>query len=495
MTVGARRARTTILVAGIAVGLIARLVAVASAPRYGYLQDHLDWMAWGSWARTHGVLAIYDMQPELVPLLRVALDPQSGQPATYLAFAPHACNYPPFSAYVYWVKGALWHALDDDVRRIPAPPTLRALLEQLGLPPTLELRTVNTRLARAVDAAPSFLFEVLLGLGVARLVRLLRGRHAAGVDGAAAFVLTFAAPAVIFDGALWGQSDAWIGAMLVWCLAWWLDGRYVAAGAAYGLALLTKPQAILLAPVLAYALVGLRYRPEGSWGAVLRALRAVPAALVVMTAVAAPFMVHDVGAGAGAWRWFERGYVATIASQDYAYTTLNAFNLWWVEALLRWPWAADGDWWRSLDSTRPLLGVAKDRIGQLLLVLSLGLGALLCARRRGWGAPACTTLAYLVLLSAFLLPTRVHERYVFYCLPFVTALAVCERAWWLPFVVLSLVGTAEMLSHLWVAPTPVSLVVSGTAAVAALGMLPYGWHASRRGAEESEAGAGRRDSD
>ena len=45
------------------------------------------------------------------------------------------------------------------------------------------------------------------------------------------------------------------------------------------------------------------------------------------------------------------------------------------------------------------------------------------------------TFAFVVLLSAFLLPTRVHERYVYYCIPFVTALAVDDapggrRSWY-----------------------------------------------------------------
>src|SRR5262249_48249918 len=117
-------------------------------------------------------------------------------------------NYPPFSAFVFWAKGMLWRALDRDARTVPAPAVLRPLLEGEGLPTTLELRTVDTRLARAVDAAPSLVFEILLALGVARLARRL------GADGALAFVLVFAAPAVVLDAALWGQSDAWIAAML-----------------------------------------------------------------------------------------------------------------------------------------------------------------------------------------------------------------------------------------------------------------------------------------
>lgn len=483
----ATRARTIVL-GGVALGLVARAAALWVAPAFGYVPDHLDNMAWSTWARTRGAPAIYDMQPELVPLLQAATDPASGRPVTYLTFAPHACNYPPFSAWVFWVKGALWHALDTDVRTIPTPPALRALLGSS----TLELRTVNTRLARSVDALPSFVFDLLLALGVVGLVRLLRGPRDATVAGAIGFALLFAAPVVFLDAALWGQSDSWIGTMLVWCLVWWLRGRYGAAGALYGVALVTKPQAILLAPVLAFAVAALRYGPDGSWRRAARSLRAVPAALVTVAAIAAPFMLHDARSGAGAWRWVARSYVGTIGAEEYALTTLNAFNLWWIDLLAQRPWTRGADWWRLLDSTMPVLGPSKDAIGAMLLVMSIVLAAALCASRLGWTATSVVTFGFVVLLSAFLLPTRVHERYVFYALPFLTALAAHQRAWRVPWLGLTLVGTAEMLSHLWVAPTLPSFAVSGAAAVAALGTLlwTYGvllWPPVEEGAETGAA--------
>jgi hypothetical protein len=489
VTGGTRRARS-VLVAGIALGLVLRVAAVWVAPRFGYLPDHLDWMAWATWARTHGVYTIYDMEPELVPLLQVAPDPQSGQPTTYVAFAPHAYNYPPFSAYVYELKGVLWHALDPDVRTIPAPPPLRALLEQRALPTTVELRTVNTRLARAVDALPSFAFDVALALGVMALVRLLRRARPDNVAEAAGFGLVFASPVVFLDAALWGQSDSWLASMLVWCLVWWLRERWAIAGAVYGLALVTKPQAILFAPVLLYALLALRYRRGGSWLEVSAALRAIPGALLVVAAVAAPFMVHDAHGGAGPWRWFARGYLGPIGTDEYAFTTLNAFNLWWLDLMAQRPSAAS--WWRLLDSRVPSpIGISKDAAGTLLLLLAIGGGAVACARRLRWRDASCVTFAFLVLLSAFLLPTRVHERYVYYCVPFVTALAVDRRAWRVTWAVVSLVGTAEMLSHLFVSESPGSFTVSGAAALCAVLALPwsYGVLALAPGVEEAETGA------
>jgi hypothetical protein len=95
------------------------------------------------------------------------------------------------------------------------------------------------------------------------------------------------------------------------------------------------------------------------------------------------------------------------------------------------------------------------------------------------------------LLSAFLLPTRVHERYVYYCVPFVTALAVDRWAWRPVCATLSAVGTAEMLSHLFVSATPESFAVSGTAAIGALLVLPWSWGVLAFTPEVDDAGAER----
>ena len=59
------------------------------------------------------------------------------------------------------------------------------------------------------------------------------------------------------------------------------------------------------------------------------------------------------------------------------------------------------------------------------------------------------TCAYLITLAAFVLPTGVHERYIYYCIPLAIALAVHNRLWIAPLLALLIVGTAEMLSYKW----------------------------------------------
>ena len=152
----------------------------------------------------------------------------------------------------------------------------------------------------------------------------------------------------------------------------------------YGLALVTKPQAILFAPVLAFALLALRYRPGGRGELVAAGLRAVPAAASSWPPSRRRSCCTTRGAAPGRGAGSSASYLGTIGSDEYAYTTLNAFNLWWLDLVAQRP-SAD-DWWRLLDS-RALAAdrAVEGRDGRLLLVLALGAAAVACARRRRWG--------------------------------------------------------------------------------------------------------------
>ena len=58
----------------------------------------------------------------------------------------------------------------------------------------------------------------------------------------------------------------------------------------------------------------------------------------------------------------------------------------------------------------------------------------------------------LSLLAVFVFATRVHERYIYYALPFLVVIAVTFRAWIPVLAALLLVGTFEMTWFLWLAP-------------------------------------------
>lgn len=455
-----RTALITILV----LGIVVRGVAVWLAPMRSYVPDHLDNMAWSDYAFTHGPHRIYEFA-ELTPYL-VRYRADDGSAADSIMLVPHACNYPPLSAYVFWLQGALWHAVDSDVRTVNAPP---------GLPfSSVSTRTLDTLTARAVQAVPACLFDIPLALGVAAIVAALRGASRWGGREIAAFTVTLLAPPVFLNSAFWGQADSWITCWLVWVVHALLRRQFVVGGLLLGAALMTKPQAILLAPVLAWWLASLRWGEGGSWARVASAWKFVAATVVAVGVITAPFMLADRDHADGPLRWFERSYAATIGAEDYERTTLNAFNVWWLE------WMARGATPDGLASDAPLLGTTKKRVGLGLLALGVAVSVLVVAWRHRFSGPALVALTALTLLAAFLLPTEVHERYIYYCVPFFGMLAVMSPwRWGWPLVVLVIVATGEMTAFLWVGRAESAAVRGVTTAMAAAALLclVYAWTA------------------
>lgn len=459
--ISAGRVRACVLALLLA-GVAARGVAVWLAPLRSYVPDHVDTLAWSEYAFEHGSARLYDFPMPTPYLIREST--VDGGWTIVPTTAPHEFNYPPLSAYVFWFQGAVWHLLDSDVQTRETHPDAPI--------PRVTSRVLNTPTARAVQALPACLFDIPLALGVAAIVACLRGAARWGAAEIAALGIAFLAPPIVLDSAFWGQADSWIACWMVWTVHALLRRRLLRAGVLLGLALLTKPQAILLAPALAYWLLSLRLAEDGSWPRVAAAWKFVAACIVTGIIITLPFLYADRDSTAGSMRWFQRSYLATIGAEAYDRTTLNAFNIWWLD------WLSGPQTVERLASDAPWLGATKKRAGLVFLAIGVAVSAALAAWRRRFTPDALVIVAALTLLAAFVLPTAVHERYIYYCLPFYTVLAaVRPKLWALPLMALLIVATGEMTSFLWTQrpmPPPVRMISAGFA-VAAAGSLVYSW--------------------
>ena len=251
-----------------------------------------------------------------------------------------------------------------------------------------------------------------------------------------------------------------------------------------------------------YVFFALRFMPGGRWRRALELWKTGAVALVVVAFVAAPFMIADAKSEAnadGAFRWFKRSYLSTVGSESYQRTTLSAFNLWWLDMLAQGSpppdRAGQQTFFRKLYSPdETLLGIRKGLLGKLLLGAGVVLAWLLCARKWRWAPqswPACT---FVILLAAFTLPISVHERYIYYCIPFLIALAVHARKWIAPLVLLLIVGTFEMTSFRWASlqniytPGNMARSASGLLAVLTVLSLLYSYAVLIPRAKEPSAG-------
>jgi Gpi18-like mannosyltransferase len=187
-------------------------------------------------------------------------------------------------------------------------------------------------------------------------------------------------PAVIFNSAIWGQFDAIYTLFLLLSLMLLIAAKPKLAAVAFTMGILTKPQSIALAPLIAFLIL----RKHG-WRSLLTSLLAATATIF---AVIIPF------------EWSNPiTFLSNIyfgAYGGYAVTTANAFNLWALGGL----WQPDtsllliAGWVMFGILTAFTLYVLHKRLdtsGELLILFS----------------------AFMLFFGFFMLPTRIHERYLF----------------------------------------------------------------------------------
>jgi hypothetical protein len=179
-------------------------------------------------------------------------------------------------------------------------------------------------------------------------------------------------------------------------------GRWLLAGALWGVALSLKPSGLIFAPLWLYAFL---FRP-----ARVRSVLAGVVAVLVVNALALPF-------------WMDSGlaWLRSCYTENYVYrlqwTTAMGFNVWYADLLTT----------GILDPREPLLGMSRDTWGSVLLALGVA-GAYALARRWERHHPTrahlgMLPLAALVMLAAILLPTRVHSTYGAFAAPFLIGTA------------------------------------------------------------------------
>jgi hypothetical protein len=449
----------------IAVAVLARVACLVLAPTRSYGPDHRMSMSWAAWARAHGPHRLLDC-PAGLPVVERTRDRTTGALGERVVLTPRPFNYPPLSALVLWVQGALWARLDPVIVTRPVPGELLAR----AAAPVAVSRRLETSAARIAHAAPSLVADGLLAWGVGALAGALAGPAATWP----AALLTLLLPPVFLDSAFWNQTEAWVASLLVASLLALVRARPGIAGALFGLALATKPQAVLLGPTLACAALAHRDGPGRA------ALRLAGGAALAILGVLLPFALASSPDTAAAWEWIRRSYGVNLADRDYARTTLMAFNVWWLD------WAASAFSRDALDPSALRLGLSKDGWGLVGFVACVSLAARTAVRVRPRAAAAWVASAYVVALSAFVLLTRVHERYVYFCLPFGVALAVWRpRTWGPPLAALAVAGTAEMVWFLWWTPAaPAARSLATGCACLAVGALGWSLVAVSRQAQE-----------
>ncbi|CAN5679362.1 hypothetical protein BH18CHL1_BH18CHL1_05590 [soil metagenome] len=322
-------------------------------------------------------------------------------------------DYPPAYLYILWPLGLLAQALAPFSGGDAAAAT-GALIQLPSIAADVGVALLLFRMIAAWSGRP--------GREAARL----------GIFAAALYMFN---PLTWYDSALWGQTDA-VGALVMLVgLGLLLRGHSEGAVISAVVAGLVKPQfGVVLAPIVAVVLIrrhliargsGPSARPRlpsavASWfereQGPLRLITSAAAGLLTLLLLISPFSLDIPG-------FIE---LVTSTAGGYPYLTVNAYNLWALVGsggdpplVAVFSWSSD-----MVPFIGPIPGVL---IGSLLLAAAFLLGL----ARLAWRADRWSIVLVTIFLSLafFMLPTRVHERYLFPAFAFLPLLAVAQGRW------------------------------------------------------------------
>lgn len=280
-------------------------------------------------------------------------------------------DYPPGYMYALWLAGSIAKAMN-----IAYGSTAYALLVKVP--------------------------AIIADLGAAYVVYRLASKRYSESTSLALMGLVAFNPAMAFISGGWGQVDQILTMLLLLTVYLFEEDRQELAGIVYGIAIITKPQALMAGPLLAAAYFAKVY--SGGWKYALRTLISVAGAVAAIFAISLPFK------GTQEPLWFIGKLVGTATS--YPYASIEAFNL---MALL-------GGNWASVNSD--LLGLTYGAWGSIMIVLSCVGSIWLYLRAKK--EKGCLALCMGLLLAAlFTLGQYMHERYVFPVLMLVMAAFLC----------------------------------------------------------------------
>ena len=423
----------------VAVALLAHL---ALLPRGVYVGDLQGFVAIANQVGVHGPQSLYD-PPELTTFREsYAIPPM----------------IPFLLAASFWAAGAMRSLVSGGWPGMLATASSPAVFD---LPAPLAAGVIKLW-ATCADLA--------IGVAIYRWVTPRAGAPWAWVA-AAAFLLN---PGVLYDSAVWGQVDSVLALCVVLALFNLADSHTARSWAWLAAGLLIKPQAVVALPLVAYITL-----VRHGWH---RLATGAAAAAAVGAVITAPF-----------WLTGRAGQIVQVYANSigtHTRVSVNAFNLWWA---VGGPNGGVLVWKNDLErSTLGPLSVPYRQIGlaamAAYLALAVGLLTLAALRVRQpstWPAGSAAAPRRLgglrgeqIVLAAgalyvafFMLPTEIHERYLFPALPLLAATLYASPALLPAFATLSLGYVVNLIYLLPFSPGAIGWLIGTGLASQRVAML------------------------
>lgn len=230
-------------------------------------------------------------------------------------------------------------------------------------------------------------------------------------------------PALIVNSSIWGQVDILNGMLMAGALLTFLASP-ILAGILFVLALLTKLQAIVIAPVFGLYLL------KSLWQRNIKPLiHMTIGAVIPVIGVAIYFASYG-----GLQAMLKSAYMSAVGL--YTQVTLNALNIWFYVV---------GTVPTTIDTAKLWNIISLRNLGFILLLLAVIYTGIYLWK--------CRTITTAILLKAgvwisfafFMLPTEIHERYSIPALILILLVTMLDRKW----IAIACILSVTITYNLW----------------------------------------------
>jgi Gpi18-like mannosyltransferase len=228
-------------------------------------------------------------------------------------------------------------------------------------------------------------------------------------------------PAVVYDSAVWAQTDAAIAAAIAGALLLVATGRPASGWAVWALGFMLKPHPVIIVPIL------ILFTASLGWRACARSAAAIAGVFAV---VLGPWLFHG-----DALRIVD--VYRRLFGADYERLSASAWNVWWF-------W----DLYAPSRPNDPVLSVAPFVSFRLAGLMLSGAAALLAVGLVAGRRDLRTALlagAYLSM-AFYIVPVSTHDRYMYPFVAVMLPVTLIERRWLFLYVAASLTFSLNLLA-------------------------------------------------
>ncbi len=293
--------------------------------------------------------------------------------------------------FSYWATNAAKHNFNiyNQVDGIDYPPGYMTILMLVGKIMNL-FNAYGTLLGRMLIKMPAILCDIAIAYIIYKLaVKKLSSKWTIFLVCAWLFN-----PVVLIDSAAWGQVDSVLTLAMVLCIYYITQEKYATAGVWLAVAVMLKPQALFISPILFYALVKhFTVSKEPIVDKLLHFVKTLCAFLVTFLLIALPYWVNMKSI------WLYELFLGT--ADHYDYITVNALNYHFLKG---------NNWVR--DSTPSVFGWSLFAWGMLAIVAaSVITWVVYQINKKEKSVPYLMSAVLIYLVVNF--GPRMHERYFF----------------------------------------------------------------------------------